>query len=316
MTISLPSGFTVRPPSSDDAPGVAELLIACDVADYGSSDATVEEVRDYWAAPRFDVQHDARIILAPDGLIVGYEEVYPRSEDLLEFDGYVHPREKGRGLGTWLLGWAEEHARQQMSQLPASSRVVLRGNTSSVDGAAAELFDAAGFARVRQFWRMEVELTAPPPLPSWPAGITVRAMQLEADELQVHVALEEAFADHWGRAPRSYEDWLQAVVHAHGFDPALTFIAFDGDEVAGVVVNRHRDIAWVSQLAVRRAWRHRGLGLALLLQAFHAFYARGDRCVGLGVDAQSLTGATRLYEKAGMRVTRQYDTYEKVLRDE
>ena len=63
-------------------------------------------------------------------------------------------------------------------------------------------------------------------------------------------------------------------------------------------------------------WRKRGLGLALLLHTFNEFYQRGDRTVGLGVDAQSLTGATRLYEKAGMHVTRQYDTYEKVIRDE
>lgn len=316
MTISLPIGYTARPPSSDDAPGVAELLIACDVADYGSSDATVEEVRDYWAAPRFDLQHDARIILAPDGLIVGYEEVYPRGDDLLEFDGYVHPREKGRGLGTWLMDWVEAHARQQLNQLPAAGRVMLRGNTSAVDGTAADLLQAAGFTRVRQFWRMEIELTAPPRPPIWPDGITVRTMQLEADERLIHTAIEEAFADHWGRVPRSYEDWLQTVVHSHGFDPALTFIAFDGAEVAGVIVNRHRDIAWVSQLAVRRAWRQRGLGLALLLHTFQAFYEQGDRCVGLGVDAQSLTGATRLYEKAGMHMTRQYDTYEKKLRDE
>jgi mycothiol synthase len=32
------------------------------------------------------------------------------------------------------------------------------------------------------------------------------------------------------------------------------------------------------------------------------------------VDASSLTGATRLYEKAGMRVLRQFDNYEKELR--
>ena len=106
--------------------------------------------------------------------------------------------------------------------------------------------------------------------------------------------------------------WVRDNKH----DPALTFIAFESDEVAGVAVNRYRDIAWVGQLAVRRPWRKRGLGLALLLQAFNEFYQRGDRAVGLGVDAQSLTGATRLYEKAGMRVTRQYDTYEKVIREE
>jgi mycothiol synthase len=114
--------------------------------------------------------------------------------------------------------------------------------------------------------------------------------------------------------PRSFEDWEQRVLQRHDFNPALTFMAFDGNEVAGVVVNRYRDIAWVWLLAVRPAWRKRGLGLALLLQAFNTFYQRGDRAVGLGVDSQSLTGATRLYEKVGMRVTRRVDTYAKVIR--
>lgn len=316
MTNSLPAGYVVRPPVIDDAPGVADLMAACDVVDYGSSDASVEEVRNFWEAPRFDLQRDARIIVAPDGLIVGYEEIYPRSDDQLEFDGYVHPREKGRGLGTWLLNWAGQRANQRVAELPVAAPVTMQGNTSSVDRAATDLFTAAGFSRVRQFWRMEIELTAPPQPPSWPAGLTLRTMRLDGDERLAHAAIEEAFADHWGHVPRSFEDWSQAVVQTDGFDPTLTFMAFDGDELAGVVVNRYRDIAWVSQLAVRRAWRNRGLGLALLLQAFNAFYARGDRCVGLGVDAQSLTGATRLYEKAGMRMTRQYDTYEKQLRNE
>jgi ribosomal protein S18 acetylase RimI-like enzyme len=50
-----------------------------------------------------------------------------------------------------------------------------------------------------------------------------------------------------------------------------------------------------------------------LLQAFKEFHARGFREVGLGVDAASLTGATRLYESVGMRVTAQFDIYEKQL---
>jgi len=53
--------------------------------------------------------------------------------------------------------------------------------------------------------------------------------------------------------------------------------------------------------------------MALLRHAFGAFYARGYRGAGLGVDAESLTGATRLYERAGMRVTEQYETHEKML---
>ena len=74
------------------------------------------------------------------------------------------------------------------------------------------------------------------------------------------------------------------------------------------------DMGWVDVLGVRRPWRRRGLALALLHHTFGEFYQRGKRKVGLGVDAQSLTGATRLYEKAGMHVQRQYATYEKELR--
>jgi mycothiol synthase len=55
-------------------------------------------------------------------------------------------------------------------------------------------------------------------------------------------------------------------------------------------------------VGVRRPWRRRGIAEALLLQSFHLFYERGFQQVGLGVDSASLTGATRLYEKAGMQV--------------
>ncbi|CAG0934657.1 hypothetical protein TFLX_03617 [Thermoflexales bacterium] len=314
MTYQLPSGFLIRPPVTADVQGVTDLIAARDIADYGSTDASLEEMQNYWEAPRFDLQQDARVIVAPDGLIVGYEEVYPRSEEHLEFDGYVHPREAGRGLGTILIRWAEAHARQRVAEMQTAGQISLRGNTAAVDQNAGAMFTTEGFALVRQFWRMEIAMTAPPDRPVWPAGIAVRTLRRDQDERVVHATVEEAFADHWGHVPRSFEDWAQAVVHTEDFDPTLTFMAFEGNEVAGVVVNRYRDVAWVGQLAVRRTWRKRGLGLALLLHSFNEFYQRGDRAVGLGVDAQSLTGATRLYEKAGMQVTKRYDTYEKVIR--
>jgi mycothiol synthase len=315
MTIDLPAGYILRAPLMPDAPGVADLIAARDTADYGSTDATAEEVLNYWEAPRFELAQDARIIVAPDGLIVGYEEIYPRGAERLEYDGYVHPRATGRGFGTLLLRWAEQRAQERLGEMQATGPVILRGNTAAVDQNASAMFKTEGFALVRQFWRMEIEMTAPPDRPTWPAGITLRALQPEREARIAHAVIEEAFADHWGHVPRSFEDWEQSVLQSEGFDPALTFMAFAGIEVAGVVVNRYRDIAWVWQLAVRRAWRKRGLGLALLRHSFNEFYQRGDRVVGLGVDAQSMTGATRLYEKAGMHVTRRYDTYEKVLRE-
>ena len=67
-------------------------------------------------------------------------------------------------------------------------------------------------------------------------------------------------------------------------------------------------------LGVRRPWRRRGIALALLHHAFGELYRRGKHRVVLGVDSQSLTGALRLYERAGMHVQLQYDNYELELR--
>ena len=72
--------------------------------------------------------------------------------------------------------------------------------------------------------------------------------------------------------------------------------------------------SWIDELGVLRPWRRQGIALALLLHVFGEFYRRDRYKVGLGVDGQSLTGATRLYEKAGMYIFRQLDAYEKVLR--
>ena len=58
------------------------------------------------------------------------------------------------------------------------------------------------------------------------------------------------------------------------------------------------DMAYVFALGVRPAWRRRGVALALLLHSFHEIYGYGRRRVALSVDAESPTGAARLYEKA------------------
>lgn len=90
----------------------------------------------------------------------------------------------------------------------------------------------------------------------------------------------------------------------------------DGDEIAGVALcaDEKESGGWVHSLGIRRAWRRRGLALTLLQHAFADFVNRGIYKVFLGVDAQSLTGATRLYERAGMRVMLRSIHYEKELR--
>ena len=101
------------------------------------------------------------------------------------------------------------------------------------------------------------------------------------------------------------------------FDRELWFLAHGGDSLAGIALcRRHRtrlDTGRVQVLGVRRPRRRRGIGRALLLHAFAELRRRGLGNAGLGVDAASLTGAHRLYERAGMTVAHRFAIYEKAL---
>jgi ribosomal protein S18 acetylase RimI-like enzyme len=160
------------------------------------------------------------------------------------------------------------------------------------------------------------------PEPEFPEGITLRTYNPETDAEAAHRAHEDAFRDHFGHIDQPFEEGLRRWKHNReyqGYDPTLYFLAMDGDQIAGFNLCRPHshydaDRGWVSALRVRRPWRKRGLGLGLLRHAFNEFYRRGKRKVGLGVDAQNLTGALRLYESAGMHIDQAYDTYEKELR--
>src|SRR5216683_6438886 len=108
---------------------------------------------------------------------------------------------------------------------------------------------------------------------------------------------------------------VHKLIEECDFDPSLWFLALDGNEIAGAsLCTNQGDYGWVDTLAVRRPWRRKGLGMALLLHSFAEFYRRSKNKIGLGVDSQNLTGATRLYERAGMHVARIHITYEKELR--
>lgn len=309
-------GLTIRRPTMDDVEAVAALVRACEVADDGTSEYTADELCQEWQSR--DLAASAWIVETDDGTgtPAGYAEI--DHEQHVRIYGYirVHPDFCGRGIDARLLRVVEESAAGHVSLAPPGARVLLALGAAGRDDAARALMEAAGYRRVRSFWRMMIDLDAPPPEPQWPGGITLRPFVAGRDDRTVFAAVEEAFEDHWNHTPDVFEEWKDRRMVKNHFDPSLWFLAMDGDEIAGAALCRYRgDLGWVGQLAVRRPWRRCGLGRALLYQAFGEFYRRGRHKVGLGVDADSLTGATRLYEGAGMRVAHQMDRYDKVLRE-
>ncbi|HJZ45637.1 MAG TPA: GNAT family N-acetyltransferase [Roseiflexaceae bacterium] len=313
---ALHMNYTVRSASFDDLHAVVALVNDCSLAEGGSPDETPQNLLSDWNTPGFSLATDTWVATAPEGQVIGYEQVEVGSDGSpFELDGYVHPDFTGQGIGAFLLQLAEDRARDALPDRASEQPARLRGNIAAANQGARQLFRGAGFQIIRHFWRMEIDLAAQPAPPRLPEGISIRDFVPGQDERATHAAVEEAFEDHWEHAPIAFEEWERRLIRRDDFDPSFWFLATNGGEVIGTALcyARSDTMGWVRGLGVRRGWRGRGLGLALLQHAFGAFYARGRTTVGLGVDAQSPTRATQLYQRAGMRVTEEYETYEKIL---
>ena len=326
----LPEGYTLRGATLDDLPEAVEMFNVCSRNLIGMPEVTLEGMRHEWEIPILDLAEDRRVVIAPDGQIVGYMEVWDLFDPHTRINSWikVHPEHQKRGVESALLCFAEDKARQSaIPRAPAEARVSLIGWVNDREPVTNAAYARAGFNLVRHSYHMHIELTAAPPPPVWPQGITLRSFVPGQDEATVAWVDREAFRDHWGFVERPFEDDVNLVRHwmqGPDFDPAVWFMALARDEqggerCVGISLNRTQadgdpEMGWIGSLGVLREYRHRGLATALLRHSFGEFYRRGKQRVGLGVDAQNLTGALRLYERVGMHVARKYNTYEKELR--
>lgn len=312
--------LTVRAPTMDDAQAITDLINAADIVLTGEKDFELDSLLTEWGTPNFNMATDAWVVTASDGTIVGYEILYDTADDgRIWTDGYVHPNYFGQGIGTQLLRLAEARAHERFPEFSAQVPITMETTVYSHDTGARQMLEAEGYATVRHFWRMVIEMTDAPATPVLPEGITIRTFVPNQDEQATYSMVQKAFEDHWGHAAIPYEDWLHSHFNRENFDPTLYFLAVKADDtrsiIGAVLCNlRVEDAGWIRSVGVLREGRGKGVAMALLRQAFGEFYRRGRRWVGLGVDSQNPTGATRLYERAGMHITRRYDIYQKVLR--
>ncbi|HRQ37234.1 MAG TPA: GNAT family N-acetyltransferase [Chloroflexota bacterium] len=322
----LPVGFTARPSILADAAAATEVFNAAAIKYSGQPAFGLDQTINFWKSPGFDMAQSSRVILAPDGRMAAQVDV----DDTMSVPvapriwGRVHPDYEGMGIGTAVLVWAEQRARAVFGRVPAEAQVqLLVLGIPETAVSTHQLLQKLSFRHVRDFYRMVIEFDHEPPLPVWPPGITLSNMAERPDYVPVAAAREEAFQDHWGHVSVPLPDAVENLRHWLENDllhePDGELLAMAGEEVAGLCLCRmgeysDPDMGWVSVLAVRRPYRGQGLGKALLQQSFCQFYTRGFKRAGLQVDAQSLTGATRLYEKAGMRVQERVLDFEKELR--
>jgi GNAT superfamily N-acetyltransferase len=288
------SQLTRRPAVPSDAAAAAEIVIAYERSLYGESTYSTDDLEAEWKA--VDLAADTLVLLDGDRL-VAFGTLDDRGE-LWRTEAYVHPERHGNGIGVELTQALETIAASRGAQR-------IQGSVAEPDEAGRQLLAGLGYTPVRVFREMRIELAAEPEPASWPNGLVVDDFDPESEARAFHAAQQAAFADHWEFRPRTFEDWSELHLGPESLDPALWCVVRDGCEIAaGTICEAGRyGGGWVAVLFTRRDWRRRGVGRALLQDAFARCFRRGERSVGLGVDADGTMGAFHLYESAGMRPT-------------
>jgi mycothiol synthase len=316
-------GFDRRPLAPGDAGDWAALLNAIEDADGGDDYASEQDLLEAFGQPDQDFATGSVAIY--DGpVMAGYGALARRGVadpvHHMRYDGGVHPSYRGRGLGGELLDWAEKAAVPLHDDRFPGRPLSLSSGCLSTNAGAVALHEQRGYQPVRWFHSMVRDLSAAIPQAAIPAGVEISGYTPDLAE-HARLVRNEAFRDHWGSTETSAEAWAHFLASS-AFRPGFSFLAYAGSEPLGMLISRehdatkiatgHRDLH-IALVGTRAAGRKRGIATALLLTAMSAARADGYDQASLGVDADSLTDAVRLYEHVGFTVALTWTAYRKRL---
>jgi mycothiol synthase len=306
------------------------LINASKGADQIDRTDTLEEIRrNYEHLNNCDPYRDM-IFAEIDGETIAYGRVEWNISEDNEWLGFtlafIHPGWRRKGIGTAMLRYQEEHLRE-ISKYLLREGIITEGipryfenfSTDTEIGKEKLLLNA-GYSAVRYFYTMVRPLSDPIKITPMPEGLEIRTVQ--GDQFRdVWQADQEAFKDHWGYVPgteNDYQRWSEDPLH----DPNLWRIAWDRDQIAGMVLNflneeenkeYNRKRGWTEDISVQRPWRRRGLARALLTRSLQMFKDMGMDHAALGVDTHNRTGALDLYQSVGFVVEKKHTDYRKKL---
>jgi mycothiol synthase len=314
----------------DDLPDLAEMHARAAAVDEVDEIESVDEWQSWFANPwGFDPASDI-VIGEVDGRLVAYGQARAVDDNDGGRDytvgGEVDPEWRHRRIGRAILRHnvrhQQERARREAASEPDGARRERRLESGAMEtaGPRVRLLQSEGFTAVRWFFEMlrpDLEDIAYLPMPD---GLEIRPVEPK-DYRAIWDADQEAFRDHWGAQPEG-EVGFELFFSGPDFRPELWRVAWEGDEVAGVVMNRimtafneqtgeqRGELAGVS---VRRPWRRRGLGRALVAASLSGLRDAGMTSAALGVDAENPTGALSVYEANGFVVHRRGMNFRRAL---
>lgn len=306
---SLPADLIQRPATREDAIAIAAINAAHEVAAGQEPLSVPLDLYDLWDNHDVDLATDTLVLCQNSGDLVAYTALC--SNLMIDPNTTVHMDYLQQGLEDFLYQFIVRRAQAMLAQdatLEPRLWAYSFSETSTAD------YQQRGFTLRSSDWRMRIDFDDSLPQPQPIPGITIRPYQ-PGDEHEVHTVICEAFKEIPLQPIRTFEEWHKRVFTHTAFDPAIFYVALVGEQVVGVVHGRlyPEDPSHISQVAVARAFRRRGIARQLLLHIFHAYRQRGTNWVELDVAVANPTGAHECYASAGMRRWTRVDCVEQLL---
>jgi len=307
-----------------DYANLKAVFDTCRVVDGTDYAMTLEDVAHHFEHLQRSDPFTDMIFAEVDGQPIAYGRVgwYEEEDGTYIYYGlgWVNPAWRRKGIGTAILKQNERRIRAIAATHPADVPKLLQNDHNDLQVGVAALLQANGYEAVRWGYRMTRPVSDPLPDAPMPAGLEARPASRDQAR-QLWEALQDAFSDSWGFVPGTegdFQRWLASPT----FDPSLWRVGWEGDEVAGMVLNFFnqaenqeygRKRGWTDPICVRKPWRRRGLARALLVQSIHMFRDMGFDETALGVDTQNPNHALDLYESVGYKIVRRGTVYRKPL---
>ena len=277
-----------RPLTLDDVGDVIELFHRYDQQYFGEPLMDADDITSEFSAPDIDLTTSSRGYWTSTGELVATVFLSPRGHLDVQFaDGWDTP-----DLKKQLVHFGEQLAQEQ--GMGSVSTFVADKDTEGT-----QFFAERGYTRHHTSWILGLDPETPIAGRALPEGYAVRPFTA-TDAEPTYRVVTEAFGE-WDHKPQSFEVWRSGTLDRPNVDPSAWRLATHRGEVIGAaIVYDSAGEAWVAQLAVARAHRHRGVAQQLLAETYAAARQRGVPHAGLSTDTR--TGALDLYLRLGMRV--------------
>ena len=325
MKTQLKVGLELRCPLKNESDKAESLFNKYDMFNIGEKNSTADVISKTWEFPHFDLAEDARVIVNEKNEWLGYIDVWNDNAPFIQNFARLRmdPDYTGSDVELKLIKWAEEKAMTNISKAPDDAEVNISYTFYDSQKDKIQLLKDKGFSEIRYFWRMGVNLDQNLEAFEYPEGITISTFKERKNLMEIVKCDRASFEDHWGyvKSPLEdeYKEWEHWIKMEPFYDPAYWFLACYNNEVVGLSLCANgmindKNIGYLDSVCVKKEFRKKGIASALLKHSFAEFRKAGRTKAYLHVDADSLTGAKKLYESVGMNVNQFSTKLEKIIR--